>query len=156
MFINKTCFRGMYREGPKGYNIPYGHYKQTPTIISKDELNLISDLIKDVNFSVKDFSSSIKNVKKKDFVYLDPPYAPENEKSFVGYVKNGFNLEMHKTLFSEIKELDKKNVKFLLSNAKVKFVTDEFPDFNCDDIEARRAINSKNPAAKTTEVLIYN
>ena len=60
MFINKTCFRGMYREGPNGYNVPYGHYKKTPRIISKTELDYISDLIKDVEFVNSDYSHSIK------------------------------------------------------------------------------------------------
>lgn len=154
MFINKTCFRGMYREGPNGYNVPYGHYKKTPTIISETDLNYISDLIKDVEFIHSDFSSSIKNVKDGDFVYLDPPYAPENANSFVGYVKGGFNLEMHKKLFSEIKKLGK--IKFAMSNAKVDLVIENFQEYNCEDIIARRAINSKNPGSTTTEVIIYN
>ena len=154
MFINKTCFRGMYREGPNGYNVPYGHYKKTPTIITEENLNYISDLIKDVEFKQSNFSDSIKNVKEGDFVYLDPPYAPVNEKSFVKYVKGGFNLESHKLLFNEIKKFDK--IKFLMSNAKVELVTDNFKDYNCEDIIARRAINSKKPGSTAKEVIIYN
>ena len=154
MFINKTCFRGMYREGPNGYNVPYGHYKKTPSIISKEELDYISDLIKDVEFNHSSFSESIKNVKSDDFVYLDPPYAPENSKSFVGYVADGFNLETHKLLFNEIKKLNK--TKFIMSNAKVDLVIDYFKEYDYEDIIARRAINSKNPGSITTEVIIYN
>ncbi len=154
MFINKTCFRGMYREGPNGYNVPYGHYKETPTIISKTDLDYISDLIKDVEFKHNSFTDSIKNVNEGDFVYLDPPYAPENSKSFVGYNADGFNLETHKLLFNEIKKL--KNIKFVMSNAKVDIVTNSFKDYNCHEILARRAINSKNPGSTTKEVIINN
>jgi len=154
MFINKTCFRGMYREGPNGYNVPYGHYKKTPTIISETDLNYISDLIKNVKFKHSSFTNSIKNVKERDFVYLDPPYVPENSKSFVGYVADGFNLETHNLLFVEIKKLE--NIKFVMSNAKVDLVTDKFKEYNCVDIIARRAINSKKPGSTTTEVIIYN
>lgn len=154
MIINKTCFRGMYREGPNGYNVPYGHYKKTPTIITETDLNYISNLIKDVEFIASDFSSSIKNIKKGDFVYLDPPYAPETEKSFVGYTADGFSLDTHNNLFNEIKKLDDK-IKFVMSNAKVDLVTENFKDYNCEDIIARRAINSKKPGSTTTEVIIY-
>jgi DNA adenine methylase len=158
MFMNKTCFRGMYREGPNGYNVPYGHYKKTPKIITKKDLNYISELIKNVEFIHSDFSFSIKNVKQGDFVYLDPPYAPENKKSFVGYVSDGFNLEKHNKLFSEIERLDKEGIKILMSNAKVELVEEIFKSgrFKCEDIIARRSINSKNPGSKTLEVLIYN
>ena len=154
MIINKTCFRGMYREGPNGYNVPYGHYKKTPTIITETDLNYISNLIKDVEFIASDFSSSIKNIKKGDFVYLDPPYAPETEKSFVGYTADGFSLDTHNKLFNEIKNFDK--IKFVMSNAKVDLVTENFKDYNCEDIIARRAINSKKPGSTTIEVIIYN
>lgn len=154
MFINKTCFRGMYREGPNGYNVPYGHYKETPRIISKIDLDYISDLIKNVEFKSCSFVESIKNVKVGDFVYLDPPYAPENSKSFVKYNADGFNLEKHNLLFNEIKKL--KNIKFLMSNAKVDIVTNCFKDYKCHEIVARRAINSKNPGSTTIEVIIYN
>ena len=154
MIINKLCFRGMYREGPNGYNVPYGHYKNTPTIISQEELNNISDLIKDVKFNFSNFNDSLKNIEKGDFVYLDPPYAPETPKSFVGYVADGFNLKTHQLLFDEIKKLNK--IKFVMSNAKVDLVTKNFTEYNCEDIIVRRAINSKKPDSTTTEVIIYN
>ena len=154
ILINKICFRGMYREGPNGYNVPYGHYKKTPSLISKKELDNISNLIKNVEFKHNSFIDSIKNVKEGDFIYLDPPYAPENSKSFVGYVEGGFNLETHELLFSEIKKLE--NIKFIMSNAKVDIVTNSFKDYNCQEIVARSAINSKNPGSTTIEVIIYN
>ena len=156
MIINKTCFRGIYREGPNGYNVPYGHYKRTPTIITKSELDTISELIQEVEFIHSDFTDSIKRISDGDFVYLDPPYAPETSKSFVGYVAGGFNLEQHESLFTSIK--NKENVKFLMSNAKVELVVNHFKDkkYTCEDIVARRAIHSKNPGSTTIEVLIYN
>ena len=156
MIINKTCFRGIYREGPNGYNVPYGHYKRTPTIITKSELDTISELIQEVEFIHSDFTDSIERISDGDFVYLDPPYAPETSKSFVGYVAGGFNLEQHESLFTSIK--NKENVKFLMSNAKVELVVNHFKDkkYTCEDIVARRAIHSKNPGSTTIEVLIYN
>ena len=156
MFLNKTCFRGMYREGPNGFNVPYGHYKKTPTIITKKELDYISDLMKDVVFSQSDFCKSVQNIRSGDFVYLDPPYAPETENSFVGYTADGFGLETHNKLFSEIRKLHKQKIQFVMSNAKVDLVVNNFNDCKCDDIIARRAINSKKPGSTTTEVLIYN
>ena len=156
MIINKLCFRGMYREGPNGYNVPYGHYKTTPTIITKDELNSISELVQGVEFACRGFEDSIRAPTKGDFVYLDPPYAPENAKSFVGYVADGFDLDAHNKLFDGIKSLNKKKIHFAMSNAKVDFVMDNFKDYQHEDIVARRAINSKNPGSTTMEVIVYN
>jgi len=156
MFLNKTCFRGIYREGPNGFNVPYGHYKTTPTIISREDLDTISYMIRDIKFICQDFRESMKNIKTGDYVYIDPPYAPVKDNSFVGYTLDGFSLEMHQTLFEEIINLDKKEIKFTLSNAKVEMVTDYFKDYSCQDIIARRAINSKKPGSKATEVIIYN
>jgi DNA adenine methylase len=156
MFINKTCFRGMYREGPNGFNVPFGHYKVLPTIITRKELDYISDLIKDVKFMHSDFKDSILNIKVKDFVYFDPPYAPILDTSFVGYVLNGFDLDTHIILFNEIKKLANNNIKFVMSNAHVKLVLDAFDEYDREDIIARRAINSKNPGSTSIEVIIYN
>lgn len=156
LFLNKTCFRGMYRVGPNGYNVPYGHYKKTPKLISLDELKRISEMLSNVIFRESDFTESINEAKEGDFVYMDPPYVPENKTSFVGYTKDGFNRELHEKLFEETKNLDKRGVKFLMSNSNQKLVRDSLKDFKCEVIVARRAINSKNPSSKTKEVLIYN
>ena len=156
MIINKLCFRGMYREGPKGYNVPYGHYKTTPTIITREDLYVVSDLIQGVVFECRGFETSIKKPVNGDFVYLDPPYAPENAKSFVGYVADGFSIDAHNNLFDEVKSLKNKKIKFAMSNAKVDFVMDTFKDCQYEDIVARRAINSKDPSATTMEVIVYN
>jgi len=156
MIINKLCFRGMYREGPNGYNVPYGHYKTTPTIITREDLDVVSELIQDVVFECRGFDETIQTPVQGDFVYMDPPYAPENAKSFVGYVADGFNLDAHNNLFDGIKSLKNKKIKFAMSNAKVDFVMDTFKDYYFEDIVARRAINSKDPSATTMEVIVYN
>ena len=155
LFINKTCFRGMYREGPNGFNTSYGHYKNSPNI-NKEEFDRISDLIQNVHFIHKSFVDSINCIDESDFVYLDPPYIPENNKSFVSYVQDGFSEEMHKKLFENIIELNQKNIKFLLSNSNTQMIREYFNEFNIEEIVARRAINSKNPESTTIEVLINN
>jgi len=157
IFLNKTGFRGMYREGPNGFNIPYGNYKN-PKLVEEDELNYISELIKDVNFYNSDFSESFKNVSnEKNFLYMDPPYAPENNKSFVGYTKDGFDIEQHKKLFVLTKLISENNM-IMMSNSNVKLIHDNLSkdNFKYEIVSCRRAINSKDPAARTEEVIITN
>jgi len=160
IFLNKTCFRGVYREGPNGFNVPYGHYKN-PEIINKEHLDEIHNLIKNVIFECCDYSKSLLNIEDNDFIYLDPPYAPENSKSFVGYTKNGFDENNHLNLFKMINELnDKKtkNIKTMMSNSDVEIVHNNFPEskYNTETIICKRSINSTNPESKTNEVIIKN
>jgi len=151
IFLNKIGFRGLYREGPNGFNVPYGHYKTTPKMITLEELSQVSTLIKDVEFIHCDFREAIGRVKDGDFMYLDPPYAPETKTSFVGYTKDKFGLKDHEDLFRYVKT---KNVHFTMSNAKVDLVMNNFSDYNIILVKARRAINSKNPESTTTEVIV--
>ena len=157
IFINKTCFRGVYREGPNGFNVPYGHYKNL-TIFNEEHINSISLLIKNVIFTHSQFNNTLLPISSGDFVYLDPPYAPENQKSFVSYNAEGFTLDNHKQLFKSCADMKEKNVRFLMSNANVLLVQNSFPLplYQTQIISCRRAINSKNPDAKTNEVLITN
>jgi DNA adenine methylase len=157
IFMNKTCFRGVYREGPYGFNVPYGNYSN-PGIMDETHILFISELIKNVVFSHRTYYESLQLVNADDFVYLDPPYAPVNETSFVSYNMGGFKLEDHENLFSQCLQMTEKNVKFLLSNSNVAIVRDSFlePVYQTTIISCRRTINSKDPAAKANEVLIHN
>jgi DNA adenine methylase len=162
IFLNKTCFRGLYRVGPRGMNVPFGNYKN-PDIFSKEHILNISKLISPVIFQVKDFSSCLrelfdeKKLIKEDFIYMDPPYAPETKKSFVSYTGDGFNLEKHNELFNFCKKLKQNNINFLMSNSNADIVKNSFRDdeFKKTIILCKRSINSKNPDSTTNELLIY-
>ena len=157
VFLNKTCFRGVYREGPNGFNVPYGNYNN-PAMYEEEHIRAVSQLLQGVVFHVRSFMDSLKEVKEGDFVYLDPPYAPETATSFVGYTADGFGLKQHEALFEECNQMSKRGVRFLLSNAEVKLVKEAFPSptYTTQILSCRRAIHSKKPDAKTNEVLITN
>lgn len=157
LFMNKTCFRGLYREGPHGFNVPFGNYKN-PTIFDASHIRAVSELIQDVIFSVSSFDESLSRPEAGDFVYLDPPYAPETEKSFVGYTADGFGIDDHTRLFQKCGTMNTNNVKLLMSNADVELVKNAFPspEYTTQIITCRRAINSKKPGRRTNEVLITN
>jgi DNA adenine methylase len=156
LFLNKTCFRGIFRLGPNGFNVPYGHYKN-PAIFSTENIKTISKLIKNVNFINSSFEQSLLNVKKNDMIYLDPPYVPLNATSFVGYTADGFEGTMHKKLFEMLEELKNKNINWMMSNSDTTLVLDSFKDIKkyiIEKILCRRAIHSKKPESKTNEVII--
>ena len=98
----------------------------------------------------------MKNVKSKDFVYLDPPYAPETKTSFVGYNKEGFTIDLHEKLFNICSNMKLNKIKFIMSNADVELVRTAFIPalYNTEIISCKRSINSKKPGSKTNEVII--
>ena len=165
IFMNKTCFRGIFRVGPNGFNVPYGHNKN-PEIINEAHLEEIHQLIQNVIFECADFSTSLSSVEPGDFVYLDPPYAPETSRSFVKYTENGFNLEDHHKLFNALtakattRATSKATVtiKWMMSNSDTDLVKTSFPEdkYKITPILCKRKINSKNPDATAMEVIITN
>jgi DNA adenine methylase len=155
LFLNKTCFRGVYRENRGGgFNVPYGNYKN-PSIMEEAHIREVSRIMKDVVFTCCGFAEALADVGDDDFVYLDPPYAPENETSFVSYTAGGFGLEEHKELFQLCANM---RGSMLMSNADVPLVTNAFPypTYTTKKISCRRAIDSKEPDSRTNEVLIQN
>lgn len=158
VFLNKTCFRGLYRVGPKGFNVPYGNY-ENPEILNEAHLYEIHHLIQPVVFECCDFSIALSRVTKDDFVYLDPPYAPETSTSFVKYTMDGFTLQQHETLFEALLSLKKDDTcKWMMSNADVALVRSKFDEtrYDIQPLICKRSINAKNPQAKAKEVIIKN
>ena len=157
IFLNKTCFRGIFRVGPNGFNVPYG-WNKNPDIVDREHLQEISMLIQNVTFESCNFQKSMNNITYGDFTYLDPPYAPETANSFVAYTVEGFSIDKHKELFTICKEIAEKKINMMMSNSNVSMVLQNFPaeTFNVEEILCKRLINSKNPKATTQEVLIKN
>jgi len=151
LVLNKTCFRGLYREGPHGFNVPYGNYKNP--VLDEANILLVSSLIQDVVFTHTSFTTI--RIDPDDLVYLDPPYAPESPSSFVSYTYGGFTLQDHHALFKLCHSLKKSS--FVLSNSDVGMVRNEFPPpYTTITLSCRRAIHSKNPGTRTNELLITN
>ena len=158
VFMNKTCFRGVFRLGKikKDFNVPFGHYTN-PTIIDKTHIKYISKLIKDVEFINISFEDSLKTIKQNDYLYNDPPYVPLNATSFVGYTSDGFDLKLHEKLFIMLHNLKKQNINWMMSNSNTSLVLNSFNDkkiYSIKKILCRRAINSKNPESTVNEVII--
>lgn len=158
IYLNRTCFNGMYRVNSKGeFNVPFGHYKN-PRILDENNLINCSNLLQRTEIRHADFSEILKKVKKGDFVYFDPPYVPLSEtSSFTSYTKDGFDLDMQFKLRDVCDELDSMGVKFLLSNSDTKLVNELYENYNIKKVFASRQINANaDGRGKITEVLVSN
>ncbi len=158
IYLNKTCFNGLYRVNSSGkFNVPIGSYKN-PDITQEDKLMKISKLLKNVKTKVMSFEKVLNHAKKDDFIYFDPPYHPlKNKKSFTTYAKNKFLEEEQKKLAEVFKKLDKRGCFVMLSNSDTEFIKELYKDYNIHFVKARRAINSKaNGRGRINEVVVTN
>lgn len=160
IYLNKSCFNGLYRVNSKGFfNVPSGKKKK---VVCYEEENLeeIRRFFSASKFEILngDFQDAVKNAKKGDFVYFDPPYDTwEDKDSFTSYAKNPFGKEEQKRLADVYKGLSEKGVFVMLSNHNTEYIRELFKDFHIHVVEAKRMINSKaSGRGNVEEVIITN
>ena len=165
IFLNHTCFNGLYRVNKEGkFNVPHGKYKN-PLICDKDNLGLCSQLLQKVEINFGDYKEVLSNADKDSFVYFDPPYRPliENN-SFVNYDKSGFDDNDQIELSQNYKKLDKQNCLLMLSNSDPKntnendnFFDNLYKGFNIERVYAKRMINCQaSKRGNITEIVVMN
>lgn len=165
IFLNRTCFNGLYRVNKSGeFNVPCGKYKN-PTICDADNLRNLSYLIRNVVFQYGDYTKSEQYVDNNTFVYFDPPYRPLSVSSgFTSYTKEDFNDDNQKELAVYYRKLNEKNAKLMLSNSNPKntnkedtFFEEIYKGFNINEVSAKRMINANAKGrGEISELLITN
>lgn len=165
IYLNRTCFNGLYRVNKAGkFNVPMGNYKN-PTICDEENLRNLSELIQNVQFQYGDYRRSMEYVIENTFVYFDPPYRPLNVTSgFTSYTKEDFNDDNQRELAEFYRELNEQNAKLMLSNSNPKntnkedtFFDNIYQGFNIDEIYASRMINANSKGrGKISEILVTN
>lgn len=162
IFLNKTCYNGLYRENKKGdFNVPWGK-KESVKIFDEHDLRHYSDLLQDVEITSCLYNNILETIKEGDFVYLDPSYMRLKADSFTTYSQNPFGMAEQIELSKFCEELTRRGVSWMQSNAAVyengKLLAQTlYPHCNIDIIQAKRSINSKgNGRGKVDEVIIKN
>lgn len=165
IYLNRTCFNGLYRVNRKGlFNVPIGSYKN-PLICDEMNLRLVSKKLKNVSMVCGDYKEAASFIDENTFVYFDPPYRPlTTSASFTAYNESDFNDESQKELAAFAKQMDSKGAKVLLSNSDPKNIDEEdnffdelYAEFNIRRVAASRMINSKvSGRGKIKELLISN
>ena len=161
IFLNKTCFNGLYRVNSQGlFNVPYGKYKN-PAICEEIVLRHISGYLNSgsINITNCDFEKTVSTADKKSFVYFDPPYHSPDKTNFTGYQADGFDEGEQERLRDVILKLTDRGVKCLLSNSDTDYIQDLYKNnsFKIISVQANRAINSNSAGrGAVNEVLIKN
>ena len=145
IFLNKTCYNGLYRVNSAGeFNTPFGRYKN-PNIVNESTLRAVHEYFNtaDVTILNTSYSEAVQGLPENSFVYLDPPYDPISvTASFTGYNAGGFSREDQIALRDCCRQLDIAGIKFMLSNSATEFIQDIYSEFNITIVPAKRAINS--------------
>jgi DNA adenine methylase len=160
IFLNKTCYNGLFRVNRQGhFNAPFGDY-QNPLIVDDIVIRAVSKYLqnKDIQIEVEDFARACARARERDFVYLDPPYDPISDTaSFTGYNFDKFGREEQRRLKGVVDDLTRRGCMVLLSNSATDFIKDLYADYEIVHVEANRNINSVGTGrGKINEVLIRN
>jgi DNA adenine methylase len=158
IYLNKTCFNGLYRVNSKGeFNTPMGRYKN-PKIVDETNLRACSKALQKTKIITGSFLEVEEKITPDDFVYFDPPYAPLNTTSnFTGYSQDGFDREMQSSLKDLCDRLNAKGIRFMVSNSSAPLILDLYSSYNIEFVYVNRAINSKgDKRGKVAEVIITN
>lgn len=160
IFLNKTCFNGLYRVNSAGeFNAPFGRYKN-PNIVNAPTLKAVSKYFNSsaIQLMTGDYALALNDIPKKSFVYLDPPYHPLTDgSSFTGYVQGGWNIYDQIRLREICDDLNKREIKFLLSNSSTDFIKEQYSAYEINIVKANRSINSNGEKrGEVEEVLIRN
>jgi len=158
IYLNKTCFNGLYRVNSKGYhNVPMGSYKN-PNICDEEVIYNASEALQRATILNASYKEVLKYASRDDFVYFDPPYYPLTQtSSFTAYNENSFLDKEQIELFEVFKELDMLGSKVAHSNSDAWFIKDLYQEFNVRDIQANRFINSNSSGrGKISEILVIN
>ncbi len=160
IYLNKTCYNGLFRVNRQGeFNTPFGRYKN-PNIANEATLKAVNNYFNKAKITLKcgDFEEAVKGIRKGGFVYFDPPYDPVSESAnFTGYDKGGFDKDEQIRLKKLCDKLNNRGVKFLLSNSSTEFILDLYKDYNITIVKAKRSINSKGDGrGDVNEVLVKN
>lgn len=157
LFLNRTCFNGIFRVNKKGeFNVPYGK-KAPPQNLKKGQLIEASKVLKLTNINILDFKVALANLNKGSFVYLDPPYPPLNGTSyFTHYTKERFQKRDQESLLNEVQGLDKRGVLFLLSTADINYTRKLYQGFNIKNLSVTRWVSSSSKKHKVSELLVSN
>ena len=160
IYLNKTCYNGLYRVNNAGeFNSPFGNYRN-PNIINAPVLRAVSTYFNsaDIHFTSVDYEEVLKKIPKGTFVYLDPPYDPVSETSaFTGYSKGGFSRDEQIRLRRCCDDLNARKIKFMLSNSSTDFIREQYAAYNITTVQAKRAINSvASGRGDVDEVVVRN
>jgi DNA adenine methylase len=160
LYLNKTCFNGLFRVNSAGeFNTPFGKYRN-PNIVNAPTLRAVSSYLNaaKVHLTSLDYAKALRTLPKGAFVYLDPPYDPVSDTShFTGYVKGGFSRNEQIKLRECCDELNSRGVRFMLSNSATEFIKKQYAAYNITIVQAKRAINSDaTKRGEIDEVLVRN
>ena len=160
LYLNKTCYNGLFRVNSAGeFNSPFGNYRN-PNIVNAPTLRAVNSYLNtaEIHLTSLDYKDVLNGLPKNTFVYLDPPYDPVSDTSnFTGYSRGGFSHEEQIRLRECCDDLHKKGLKFMLSNSATDFIKEQYANYHITIVQAKRAINSNaTKRGEVDEVVVRN